>query len=272
MMSAAHIANPADSDAHNPGDYQDAPPCADPAAEIASLKAQLREAQKLAAMGTVAATLAHEYNNVLTPVVSYAQFALSRDDVELMRKTLGMVLRQFEVVHHMSDRMLGMARHSADDFETVPLNEIIDDAVICMGRTPDKDGIRVVLDVATEVTVHGNRTQLQQVFFNLFLNARHAMQENGGTLKVSATPLSEQAVTVHVRDTGSGIHEDHLSRIFDAFFTTKSGDGSGSRRGIGLGLPVCREIILEHHGQMNVESVRGRGTTFTITLPTIPQA
>ncbi len=182
-----------------------------------------------------------------------------------MRKTLGMVLKQFDAVRAMSDRLLGMARPDEGPPGRVPLLPLIKDALVCLGRDPTKDGIRLIIEVDEHIAVLGHPNHLQQVFFNLFLNARHAMRDKRGTLKISATPLSETMLTVHVRDTGCGISPDNLARIFDPFFTTR-GEARKSARGIGLGLAVCREIIREHGGDISVESMEGRGTSFSLTL------
>jgi signal transduction histidine kinase len=236
-------------------------------AELGQLKDQLREAQKLAALGTVAAMIAHEYNNVFTPIISYAQFALDKDDVPLMRKTLQLALRQFDAVQKMTDRILGLASRETDDPGPVQLSAVVDDAIGCLGRDLARDGIQCTIEVDPQLHVRGHHNQLQQVLFNLVLNARQAMLARGGTLKIAATPISDHHVTVHVRDTGCGVKAADLERIFDPFFSTKRSENQRDRRGIGLGLAICREIVQQHGGQMTVESVEGRGTTFSINLP-----
>lgn len=235
--------------------------------ELQQLKSQLRQAQKLASLGTAAAMLAHEYNNLFAPVVSYAQYALDRDDIALMRKTLNMMLRHSDAVQSMSQRILGLARWEAPAFEAVDLHAVVEDAVGCLGRDLAKDNISLTIEVDPALRVRGHRNQLQQVLFNLVLNARQAMIGRSGRLKISATPISDQAVAIHVRDNGRGITAANLKEIFSPFFSTKQNEERRERRGLGLGLAICKDIIDEHGGTIAVDSIEGSGTTFTITLP-----
>jgi signal transduction histidine kinase len=112
--------------------------------------------------------------------------------------------------------------------------------------------------------IHGNTGKLQQVFLNLFLNARDAMP-GGGTLTVRTS--NGTGVNVMVGDTGSGIAQEHIQRIYDPFFTTKTSSRNGMRRGTGLGLSVTYGIIQEHAGKISVESHLGQGTTFLLEFP-----
>ena len=235
--------------------------------ELRGLKDQLRHCQKLAGLGTTAAMLAHEYNNMFAPIVSYAQFALDKNDIQLMRKTLNMMLAQHEAVQAMSDRILGFARHAAPERQAVPLKEVVENAAACLGRDLGKDGIALAIDIDSALAVQGDRNQLQQVFFNLLLNARQALVERGGRIKISATQISANKVTVHFRDNGPGIADADLQQIFQPFFSTKATSGPADRRGGGLGLAICKDIIEEHGGIIAAESIKDHGTTFTITLP-----
>ncbi len=237
-------------------------------AQVQALKLQLRHAQKMACLGTTSAMLAHEYNNVLAPVISYAQYALDRDDVPLMRKTLEKVLKQFSAVQAMSDRVLGFARQDAEKSAVFNLRRMLEEAVGCLGRDLAKDNIKLKFEGDESIEVKGDADALQQVFFNLVLNARQALIEKKGTLKITVTPLPSSRVMIHVRDSGCGIREENLERVFDAFFSTKAENRGRERRGIGLGLAICKDIIEEHGGSIDVESIEGHGTTFTVTLPT----
>jgi signal transduction histidine kinase len=117
--------------------------------------------------------------------------------------------------------------------------------------------------------IHGNGGKLQQVFLNLFLNAKDAMPE-GGTLTVTSSNGS--GVNIAIRDTGSGIEPENLRRIYEPFFTTKNAGGTGERRGTGLGLAVSYGIIQEHAGKIHVESSPGQGTTFHLEFPMVRKA
>lgn len=238
--------------------------------QIDSLRDQLRRAQKFAALGTTSAMLAHEYNNLLAPIVGYAEYVLDKDDVPLMRKTLSLMLKQYGVVQALSDRVLGFSREEDARRESVAIKGVIEDAIGCLGRDLHKDNINLVLHIDEGLCVLGNRNQLQQVFFNMALNARQAMLQRGGLLKITATPISESRVTIHVRDTGRGIKQSHLERIFEPFFSTKHDETGEEQKGIGLGLVICKQIIEEHAGTIQVESAEGHGATFALTLPLAP--
>ncbi len=222
----------------------------------------------MACLGTTSAMLAHEYNNVLAPVISYAQYALDRNDVPLMRKTLETVLKQFSAVQAMSDRVLGFARQDAATITVFNLRRVLEEAVGCLGRDLAKDNITLTFEGDKSIEIKGDADALQQVFFNLVLNARQALIEKKGMLKITVTPLPGSRVMIHVRDSGCGIRPENLERVFDEFFSTKAENRGRDRKGIGLGLAICKDIIEEHGGCIDVESIEGHGTTFTVTLPT----
>ena len=186
------------------------------------LKEQVRQTQQLAALGTAAAMMAHEYNNVMTPVVGYARVAAESNDPELMKKALSMTLRQASVLSAMSDRILGLAVNEAQSFEPVKLKAVVEEAVAAMCRDPANDGI---------------------------------------------TRAGDHGVEIRVAATGCGIKPEHLDSIFEPFFTTRGPTEGGPRKGCGLGLALCHEIVTEHNGQITVQSKWGEGTTFTIKLP-----
>ncbi|MCK4661150.1 MAG: ATP-binding protein [Phycisphaerae bacterium] len=232
-----------------------------------ALREQARQAQRLASLGTAAAMLAHEANNLLTPVVGYAKYALDHDDVDLMKKALGITLRQSSALTAMADRILGLAIDHAQLFESIPIVEVVEEAVACLCRDLSKDGITLSLEIDKELKVWGDSRQLVQVLFNLLNNARQAMGKHGGRITISARQCAENRVAVQVRDTGCGIHADQLDNIFHPFFTTKTNLRKNGHRGSGLGLAICKDIIEEHRGRISVESEVGKGAVFTITLP-----
>ena len=233
---------------------------------VCELTEQLRQAQKLAAMGTMSAMLLHELNNLLTPLVSYAQYASTKDDRELMRKALLKAIEQAEKVSGMSGRILNMATNDDPGVAPTSVRAVVDEAVACVGRDLAKDSIRLTIDIDSELKVMANAHQLQQVVYNLILNARQAMLGKGGRLSISAQAAGAK-VRLSVADTGVGIQPEHLARVFEPFFTTKRSASRADRRGIGLGLAVCKDIIEEHGGTIEVASTAGAGATFAITLP-----
>ncbi len=238
--------------------------------QFSKLREQVRQTQQLASLGTAAAMMAHEYNNVMTPVVGYARYAAESGDMELMKKALHMTLRQASVVSAMSDRILGLAVNEAQSVDPVKLKPVVEEAVASLCREPSKDGITIKIDVPEDLSVLADDKQLRQVFFNLLLNARQAIEHRNGRVIFAASPAADGRAEIRVSDNGCGIKPEHIESIFEAFFTTKGPVDGGPRKGCGLGLALCHDIITEHNGQITVQSEPGAGTTFTITLPAVP--
>lgn len=232
------------------------------------LKRQLRQTQKLASIGTNAAIIAHEFNNLFTPVVAYAQHALDTSDVELMKKALAKTVDRCGTMRNMADRLIGLAKNSDSTLKTVRLLDLARAAVECMGRNPEKDGITVNLQIDPGLTVRANESGLLQVLFNLVINARQALLGRGrGRLTLDAAPNSDGLIEINVRDNGCGIPAENLGRIFEPFFSTKQHADKPDKRGLGLGLSICRDIVEEFGGRISVSSELNVGTTFTVTLP-----
>ena len=238
---------------------------------FAQLKAQVRQAQQLSAMGPAAAVIAHEFNNLLSPVLSYAQYALQEDDMELGRKALRITVQNVRVLKAMSERILEVSAAKTRDAHAVLLRQAVEDAVEGLCRDFAKDGITFKNEVPEEVSVWADPFQLHQVFFNLLLNARDVLAPSrSGRLTVDASVKGQTAV-INVRDTGPGIAPEMLDDLFDPFKTTKADTRAGRQRCGGLGLALCRDLIEENSGTITVSSKAGAGTTFTIVLPTEKQ-
>lgn len=237
--------------------------------EFDRLKQQLRQSQKLASIGTTAAMIAHEFNNLFTPVVAYAGHALESGDVDLMRKALTKTIEQVEVMHTMADRVIGLAKQPNSGAKAVPLLKLAESSIACLCRDPKKDNIGVNLQIDPDLKVRANENHLMQVLFNLVINARQAMLGRHGRLTIDAAPHPDdpERVRINVRDTGHGIPPEDLARIFEPFFSTKTNATKPDQKGLGLGLSICRDIIEELDGTIEVHSKPNVGTTFTITLP-----
>jgi signal transduction histidine kinase len=242
--------------------------------ELDAVKQQLTESQRLATIGTIAAVIAHEFNNLLTPIVSYSQYALrtaggDSPDMELIRKALSKSFTASTKAGKICNSMLSLARGEST-FGPVPVQQLVDETLSVLARDPQKDGIALRVQVQPDLLVDGDAVQLEQVLLNLLINARHAMLGKGGTLAVKASVVASTGeVRVQVIDSGPGIPAKLLPKIFEPFFTTKAGRGQtrGESRGTGLGLSICKEIVEHHHGRIEVQSHVGRGTTFNIFLP-----
>lgn len=231
------------------------------------LKAQVRQAQQLASLGTAATTIAHEVNNWLTPILSYAKAALAANDVELQRKALTVTVKNAEILVATSERVLKIGAAKPLNPELVSVRATAQDAAASLCRDLSKDGIRLAIDVEESITVWADALQLKQVFFNLFLNAREAMAPaHSGSLTVSAKCEGQQ-VLIAVRNTGEAIPPDRLPHVFEMLHSSKAMERGGSNRCTGLGLALCRDLIEENGGTISVTSEPGEGTTFTLALP-----
>ncbi len=231
-----------------------------------SLQKQLWHAQRLASLGTMAAMVAHEYNNLMTPVVSFARYAVEQGDPALMHSALEKVLKQALRATQLSDRILNLAVDQDRGPVATSLRALVDESVECLGRDLAKDNISLTVEIAPDLQIHVNPGQIQQVFVNLIQNARQAMLGRKGRLTVTAERIGDR-IHVHVTDTGSGIRSEDMGRIFEPFFTTKSHADRPDKRGIGLGLAICRDIVTSHGGSIEVRSRLGHGTTFTLIFP-----
>jgi signal transduction histidine kinase len=233
-----------------------------------ALKSQLLALQHLASMGTVSYMIAHEINNLLTPLKSYASFALSDlDDRTLSEKALRKVVKNCDRTSKIMDSMLALASGQTQQEDDVRLLGLIEEVFTCLCRDFAKDGITVEMRVADDLTISGVPVQIQQVLTNLILNARDAMLPGGGVLTIEATD-KVNSVEIAVADTGAGIEPGDLENIFELFFTTKANKRSAAENpGAGLGLAFCKMIVDDHDGTLSVESEPGSGSKFTISLP-----
>jgi len=239
--------------------------------ERVELEAQLSQADKLSSIGLLAAGVAHEVNTPLAVISSYTQMLakqLQGDPQKsgLLEKITRQSFRASEIVNNL----LNFSRTSGTEFTDVDINRIISDTLALLEHQFKTAKIHVRSDLTPSLSpIQGNSGRLQQVFLNLFLNAKDAMP-GGGTLSVATT--NGDCVSVRVSDTGSGIAPEHIQRIYDPFFTTKTTPKEGQNRGTGLGLSVTYGIIQEHAGKIRVESHPGAGTTFALDFPMSRQA
>jgi signal transduction histidine kinase len=238
--------------------------------QLDAMHEQLTESQRLATIGTIAAVIAHEFNNLLTPIVSYSQFALSsaqgpEPDMELIRKALAKAFGSAQKAGKICTSMLSLARGESS-FGLVGVQKLVDEVLTVLARDPQKDGIALRVQVQGDLRVWGDAVQLEQVLLNLLINARQAMAGKSGSLTIKAAG-DDQEIRIQVIDSGPGIPPSLLPKIFQPFFTTKGTAQKDGNRGTGLGLAICKDIIEHHGGRIQVESEMGKGTTFSIYLP-----
>jgi two-component system NtrC family sensor kinase len=234
--------------------------------ERIELEAQLSQADKLSSIGLLAAGVAHEVNTPLAVISSYTQMLakqLQGDPQKsgLLEKITRQTFRASEIVNNL----LNFSRTSGSEIGDVDVNKVITDTLALLEHQFKVAKVEVQNALTPALpAIQGNPGRLQQVFLNLFLNAKDAMP-GGGTLRVAT--LNGESVSVCVSDTGTGIAPEHVQRIYDPFFTTKTSPREGQARGTGLGLSVSYGIIQEHAGKIRVESQPGAGTTFTLDFP-----
>lgn len=243
-------------------------------AQLQQVRDGLTHSHRLATLGTLATIIAHEFNNILTPIISYAQLALaSPGDHDLLVKAVEKALSGAERAAKISSSVLGFASQG-DEQPRANVAQVVQDVLSCMGRHPSKDNIALTLDVpALDVAV--TPLNLQQVLLNLVLNARKVMRPRGGSLEIRARQTLANQVQIDVADTGPGVPEAIRDRIFEPFVTQNVapapgnvlGESEHESRGTGLGLSICRDIVQAAGGRIWFDTETDKGTTFHILLP-----
>jgi signal transduction histidine kinase len=234
---------------------------------VAILTERLHQAQTLTSLGELASTTTHEFNNVLTTIINYAKMGQRHQDQATRDKAFAKILSAGQRAAKITGCILGLARNRGAGMEPTDLVQLVEDALLLLEREMSK--YRIVVDKQFQpvppAVVNGN--QIQQVLINLLINARQAMPSGGHVTIRLSFDAANNTVDLMVRDTGSGIPADKLPRIFDRFFTTKTGPDATGKGGTGLGLSFCRDVIEQHQGRIRVDSTVGRGTAFTLKLP-----
>jgi len=231
------------------------------------LEEQLLQTEKLSSLGLLAAGVAHEVNTPLAVISNYIQILAKQLPSEdprhtLIEKIVKQTFRASEIVNHL----LNFSRTGGREFSEVDLNQVIEETLSLVSHPFRTARVQVIHNLDADLpAVLGSGNRLQQVFLNLFMNARDAMP-SGGMLEVR-TFATNGSVEVEVTDTGSGISRDNLARVFDPFFTTKT-----TGRGTGLGLSVSYGIVKEHAGKIDVRSTPGQGTSFRLEFPAVRKA
>ncbi|MBN1973246.1 MAG: HAMP domain-containing histidine kinase [Sedimentisphaerales bacterium] len=232
------------------------------------LRSQLTHIQHLANIGTISHMIAHEINNLLTPLRSYATFALqNQNDKNLSEKALQKTAKNCEHASKIMQSLLALADGQKQEKENVKLISLVEDVFTCLCRDFSKDKIQIEINIPQDLSICIVPVQFQQVLMNLVINARHAMLPRGGKLTINALQKNG-SLEIEVADTGDGIKPEHLQHIFDSFFTTKKNNKTpDSHSGTGLGLAFCKKIVEEHNGRITAESKPCSGTIFKIVLP-----
>ncbi|MFO7930329.1 MAG: PAS domain-containing sensor histidine kinase [Thermodesulfobacteriota bacterium] len=229
---------------------------------LQSTQEQLLQSEKLAAMGRLTSQIAHELNNPLFGIMNTLELLKTEIPPEnKRRKLLDMSLSETVRLAEMLRKMLSFSKPDEEEKAPVNINTIIDELLMLHDKQLRENSIKIKSELADDIPeVYASRNQMRQVFLNMISNARDAMPE-GGTLTFK-TWHKAKTVYIEITDTGQGIKEENINRIFDSFFTTKD-----TVKGVGLGLSVCYGFIKDHGGDIKAKSKAGEGTTFTISLP-----
>jgi len=234
--------------------------------ETESLRLQLLQAQRLSSVGTLASSVAHEFNNILTTIINYAKLGMRGNIEPAQKQAFEKILKSGQRAATIVNSMLGFARNQSSLREPADVVKLVEEVLLLTEKDLSKHRIQI------DKRFHGRPVatvvvgQIEQILLNLVINARQAMP-NGGRLRLDVRESDDgDMVEIRIVDSGVGIAPEQLRKIFEPFYTTKNPDEHG-HGGTGLGLSVCRQIIEQHHGRIRVESVVGKGSTFTLKLP-----
>lgn len=240
-------------------------------AEVAALKHKLLQSQRLSTVGALAASVTHEFNNILTTVINYAKMGLRHKDAASRDKSFDKILSAGQRAAKITTGMLSHARGRGDRREPFDLVALVEEVLVLVEKDLQMHRVKLDMDFANpHPQAEVNAGQIQQVLLNLVINARQAMPNGGRMLLAVRSNRESGFAEIAVRDSGCGIAAEQLKKIFDPFYSTKQADENG-QGGSGLGLALCREVIEAHHGRIRVESTVGAGTQFTLKLPLVSQ-
>jgi signal transduction histidine kinase len=240
--------------------------------QVEFLKQQLAQAQRLTALGELVGTTTHEFNNVLMTILNYAKMGVRHKDAATRDKCFDKILASANRAATITNTVLSMARNRSGGQEPTDLVKLVDNTLLLLEREMNKYRVVVEKNFQAIPPAYVNGNQIQQVLLNLLINARQAMP-GGGRLWIKLLYDAENdMIDLVVRDNGCGIPAEKLPRIFESFYTTKTGPDATGKGGTGLGLSMCRDILEAHHGRIRVDSSVGKGTAFTLKLPTAAKA
>jgi PAS domain S-box-containing protein len=231
------------------------------------LQAQLVQSEKMAGIGTLTGGIAHEFNNLLQIMSGHTEYAQRTKKPEDMEEALEIVGNSSDRVSKIIKDLLTFSRRESLEKKLSSIPELIDFVLSMTEEQLKKNNITVVREYGRGPKIEVNPSEMQQVFLNMVTNARDAMLPKGGKLEIGIKKVKDN-VEISFTDTGVGIEEKNLGRVFEPFYTTKGAVGRDTKiQGIGLGLSVSYGIVERHGGAIEVESEARRGTTFTIRLP-----
>lgn len=233
--------------------------------EVRALQEEVRRTEKLAAIGGLAAGVAHEIRNPLSSIKGIASYYKSKfEDGSQDREMAGVMIEEVDRLSRVISELLEFARPATLNLKSTDVNQLLEHAVRLIQAEAAAQKVEVRRRLSPEpVTARVDPDRLTQCFLNLYLNALQAMEDGGRLTIVSAVEAGDRVV-IDIKDTGPGIAAKDMGQIFDPYFTTKP-------KGTGLGLAIVHKIVEAHRGQIKVRSTTGQGTVFSLTLPLRPE-
>jgi two-component system NtrC family sensor kinase len=227
-------------------------------------KRKISESERLAMVGQLAANVAHELNNPLQGIVTYASLTLEKDKYDdTCKQNINKIVVQANRCRDIIRGLLDFSRHKNPDKTLCKVNNLLNGCISLVENQAIFHNIDIVMNLDNSLPmVVVDPSQVERVFLNLIINAAEAMEGTGRLTITTTMNATDHCVDVDVQDTGPGILPQHLEKIFDPFFTTKE-----TGHGVGLGLAISYGIVQEHNGKLTVNSRLGKGTTFTVSLP-----
>ena len=218
---------------------------------------------KVSCLGKIVPGIAHEINNPLAYVSGWLQmFLVEAQDTDPKKKTYELLIREFERIANLANSLLDFTRQTSRPKKVFDVNQVIEDVLTMIGYTMKNENVEIIKNLTfSEIEVYGESNRLKQVFINVMQNARETLPD-GGAIYISTNIFQDNSALIQFRDTGCGMNKDQLNKIFCTSYTTKA-DGKGS----GLGLSVCKTIIEEFGGTIDLESNIGEGTVVSIKIP-----
>jgi len=230
------------------------------------LQAQLIHAEKMAGIGTLTSGVAHEFNNLLQIIKGHMEFALKTKRQEDIEDAFLTGISSSDRAAKIIKDLLMFSREEISGIERASITGPLEASLSLFEENMKKHNIEVVKNYSDTSEIEMNSAEIQQVFFNIISNARDAMRTEGGKLEINVRQAKEK-IEVSFKDSGSGIEEENLARVFEPFYTTKGAMGGSKIPGIGLGMSVSYGIVRRHGGTIKLKSKAGRGSTFTVSLP-----
>lgn len=229
--------------------------------EIRELQEKVRRSERLASLGRLASGVAHEIRNPLSSIKGFAQYFRDKFEGGSEDKShADIMIQEVERLNRVITQLLDFARPKELHLQSYPLSQVLEHPLKLIRADLNRKGIKLIPSPFSEEKVKVDSDQITQALLNIFLNAMESM-DHGGELRVDTKSRNEKGgVEIWISDTGPGIPQENLSRIFDPFFSTK-------KKGTGLGLAITAKIVEAHEGEITVESKEGKGTTVKVYLP-----